>query len=142
LVAGTIAAAATAGVLLGLGRARGAAFGLLNDAAHILVGDRARVVDGAHATITTVAMLVHVVSLLMWGVLFALLGATLRGWRLALAAVLFAASILAIDTLLLPSSLRPGFETAMTATELVLLYAIMALALALGVREARAGAVA
>jgi hypothetical protein len=141
-VAGTIAAAATAGVLLGLGRARGAAFGLLNDAAHILVGERARIVDGANAAITTLAMLVHLASLVMWGVLFALFAATLRGWRLALAAVLFAAAILAIDTLLLPSSLRPGFETAMTISELVLLYAIMALALAFGMREARASAVA
>lgn len=141
-MAGIIAAAATAGTLLGLGRARGAPFGLLNDAAHILLGERARIVETAHAQITSLAMLVHVVSLLIWGVLFALLAGSARGWRLALTAALFASAILAIDTLLLPPALRPGFETAMTLPELVLLYAVMAGALAFGVREARATAVA
>jgi hypothetical protein len=135
-VAGTIAAAATAGTLLGLGRARGASFGLLNDAAHLLIGERARLVDTAHAQVTSLAMLVHLASLLLWGVLFALVAATSRGWRLALTALLFAGAILAIDTLLLPPALRPGFETAMTLPELVLLYAAMAAALAFGLREA------
>lgn len=135
-MAGTIAAAATAGTLLGLGRARGASFSLLNDAAHLLIGERARLVDTAHAQVTSLAMLVHLASLLLWGVLFALVAATSRGWRLALTALLFAGAILAIDTLLLPPALRPGFETAMTLPELVLLYAAMAAALAFGLREA------
>lgn len=141
-MAGVIAAAATAGTLLGLGRARGAPFGLLNDAAHILLGERARIVETAHVQITSLAMLVHVVSLLLWGVLFALLAGSARGWRLAITAALFAGAILAIDTLLLPPALRPGFETAMTLPELALLYAVMAGALALGVRESRATGVA
>jgi hypothetical protein len=135
-VAGTIAAAATAGVLLGLGRARGAAFDLLNDAAHLLIGERARLVTSAHLTVTTLAMLVHIASLLVWGVLFTLLAGSLRGWRLAVAGVVFAGAILAIDIVLLPAALRPGFETAMTMAELVLLYAAMAAALALGLRMA------
>lgn len=133
-MAGTIAAAATVGVLLGLGRARGAAFDLLNDTAHLVLGERARLVSSAHLTVTTIAMLVHIASLLAWGVLFTLFAASLRGWRLAIAAVVFAGTILAIDILLLPAALRPGFETAMTSGELVLLYAVMAAALALGLR--------
>lgn len=142
MLAGAIAAAATAGTLLGLGRARGASFSLLNDAAHIVIGDRARAVDSASLQVTTLAMLIHIVSLLIWGVLFALAFASLRGWRLALAALAFSGAILAIDTLLLPSGLRPGFETAMTWPELLLLYGVMALSLAWGVREARIAAVA
>lgn len=142
LVAGVVAAGATAGTLLGLGTARGAAFSLLNDAAHIIVGSRARVVDSASAQVTALAMLVHLTSLLLWGVLFALLAGAARGWRLAIAAMLFAGAALALDVLLLPPALRPGFEAAMSSGELVLLYAVMAAALAIGVREARATTVA
>jgi hypothetical protein len=142
LVAGVVAAGATAGTLLGLGRARGAAFALLNDAAHILIGSRALSVDTFSAQVTGLAMLVHLASLLLWGVLFALLAGGLRGWRLAIAAVLFAGGALALDVLVLPPSLRPGFETAMTAGELALLYAVLAAALAIGVREARSAIVA
>ena len=137
LVAGVIAAAATAGALLGLGRAHGATFTLLNDTAHIVLGERARLVENANGVVTTVAMLVHVAFLLIWGVLFATLAGALRGRRLALASVLFAAAVLAIDLWILPTSMRPGFETAMTVPELVLVYAILAAALGFGVREGR-----
>lgn len=143
LVAGVIAAAATAGALLGLGRGHGATFTLLNDAAHVLIGERARLVESAHSVVTTLAMLVHVAVVLVWSVLFALLAGSLRGWRLALAAVLYAAAVLAVDQWILPASLRPGFETAMSIPELVLLYAILAISLAFGLREAgRSGALA
>lgn len=135
LVAGVIAAAATVGVLLGLGRAHGATFTLLNDAAHILIGERARLVESPHAVVTSLAMLVHALSVLLWGVLFALLAASWSGWRLAAAAVAFSAAILLVDTLILPPVLRPGFETAMSVAELILLYAVLAVALALGIGE-------
>jgi hypothetical protein len=61
----------------------------------------------------------------------------LRGWRLALAAIAFAGAMLAADVLLLPESLRPGFETAMTLSELILLYAIVAASLSAGVAASR-----
>jgi hypothetical protein len=137
LVAGAIAAAATAGALLGLGRARGSPFTLLNDAAHVLIGERARLVGSAHAVVTSLAMIVHVAVILIWGVLFALLAGSLRGWRLVLAAVGFVAAVAAMDFWILPASLRPGFETAMSVPELVLLYAILAGALAFGVSVSR-----
>jgi hypothetical protein len=137
LVAGVIAAAATAGALLGLGRAHGATFTLLNDAAHVAIGERARLVESAHGVVTTVAMLVHLVSLLLWGILFALAAGHWRGWRLALAAVVFAIVAVAVDLWLLPASMRPGFETAMSIPELLLLYAILAASLGFGVSEAQ-----
>lgn len=137
LVAGIIAAAATAGVLLGLGRSHGATFTLLNDTAHILIGERARLVESPHAVVTPLAMLVHVMSLLVWGVLFAMIAASWRGWRLIAAAVLFTAGALLADLFLLPASLRPGFETAMSVPELILLYAVFALALGFGLGESR-----
>ena len=137
LVAGVVAAAATAGALLGLGRAHGATFTLLNDAAHVLIGERARLEESGHLAITTIAMLVHVTFVVIWGVLFALVAGSLRGWRLALASAGFTAAVVAIDLWLLPASMRPGFETDMSAAELVLLYAILAAAMAFGLREAR-----
>lgn len=141
LVAGAIAAAATAGVLLGLGRARGGPFSLLNEAAHLLLGDRAAG-GGFDPLVTPVAALVHLVSLEMWGVLFVLLAASLRGWRLAGAAVAFSAAVLALDVWLLPESLRPGFELQMSLPELLLLYGVMAAALGFGAREASRDTVA
>jgi hypothetical protein len=55
----------------------------------------------------------------------------------------FTAAVVAIDLWLLPASMRPGFETAMSVSELVLLYGILAASLAFGVRESRpAGALA
>lgn len=138
LVAGVIAAAATAGALLGFGRAHGATFTLLNDAAHVLLGERARLVETAHPLVTSVAMLVHLASVMIWGVIFALVAGALDGARLALAALAFVVAIGAIDLWILPASMRPGFETTMSIPELVLLYAILAAALAFGVREARA----
>lgn len=135
MVAGVIAAAATAGALLGLGRARGATFTLLNDAAHVVVGERARMVENASLIVTSVAMLIHVVSLLLWAVVFALVAGSLRGWRLLGAAVAFTGFVAAIDVFVLPESLRPGFETAMSTGELVVIYLILGAALWLGVRE-------
>lgn len=137
MVAGIIAAAATVGVLLGLGRAHGATFTLLNDTAHILIGERARLVESSHAVVTPLAMLVHVLSLALWGVLFAMIAASWRGWRLIAAGVLFAAAVLLIDLFILPASLRPGFETAMSLPELILLYAVLAFALVYGIGEGR-----
>jgi hypothetical protein len=45
--------------------------------------------------------------------------------------------MLAADVFLLPESLRPGFETAMTLPELILLYAIVAASLSAGVAATR-----
>lgn len=136
LIAGAIAAAATAGALLGLGRARGETFTLLNDAAHVVIGERARIVENANLVVTGVAMLIHLASLLAWGVVFVVVAGSLRGWQLLLAALVFSGVVYAVDLLLLPESLRPGFETAMSAGELALLYVILAAALWLGAREA------
>jgi hypothetical protein len=49
----------------------------------------------------------------------------------------FVAAVVAMDFWILPASLRPGFETDMSVPELVLLYAILAGTLALGVSASR-----
>lgn len=135
VIAGIIAGAATGGVLMGLGRARGSIWSLLNDAAHTFVGGRARIAERFDVLATPVGVAVHLLSLILWGILFAVIGGGLRGWRLLVAAFAFTAAAFLLDTRLLPVELRPGFEAVMTTPELLLLYATMAIALALGVRE-------
>ena len=57
---GVVAAAATAGVLLGFGIARGAAMRPLNSVAHILIGSRAYYMVGLDWFVTPLALLTHV----------------------------------------------------------------------------------
>jgi hypothetical protein len=46
-------------------------------------------------------------------------------------AVLFAVAVAAIDFLLLPARLSPGFETVLTRGEIIVVYALMAATMAL-----------
>jgi hypothetical protein len=129
--AGIIAAAATFGALIGFGRAHGAALRPINAVAHVLLGERARLVDGVVPAVTISGLAVHIVSLLVWGTLFALIFGRLRGAQLLLAAFLFAAAAFVFDDLA-PARLRPGFEPTLTTPERVAVYAILALALWFG----------
>ena len=132
--AGLIAAAATAGVLVGFGLARREPLRALNAVAHMVVGTRAYYVSGFHAIVTPLAIAVHVASVVLWGILFAALAGRLRGARLTVAAAGLAALAFLIDYRVVPDRLRPGFESALSAHELAALYAVLAAALALGVR--------
>src|SRR5688572_9191179 len=88
---GLVAVAATAGALVGFGWARGAPLQPLNALAHVLVGSRAFYVLGGHPVVTPAGMLVHVVSLVAWGVLFSLVLGRTRGARAWAIALVFAA---------------------------------------------------
>jgi hypothetical protein len=136
LIAGGIAAAATAGVLMGLGRSRSSVWSLLNDAAHTIVGGRARIAEHFDPVATPVGVATHIVALVFWGMVFSLIAASLRGKRLAGAALVYAGAVFAIDRWLLPVELRPGYESVMSSAELLILYLALAIGLALGMREA------
>ncbi len=137
LRAGLISAAATAGALIGFGLARGEPFAPLNAIAHIALGSRAMLFDRFDLVVTPIAIALHVLSLIVWGVLFALLTSRARGHLLWLAAALFTAIIYAVDLLLLPERLRPGFERVLSATEVVSVYVLLAITLALAMRLVR-----
>ena len=127
---GLVAAAATAGALVGFGWVRGAPLRPLNTVAHVLVGSRAFYVHDADLLVTSAGLLVHVLSLVIAGMLFSVLAGRLRGaWRWV-AAVAFAAAVAAFDFLLLPSRHAPGFETVLTRGEVVMVYAVLAAAIA------------
>jgi hypothetical protein len=129
---GCVAAAATAGALVGFGRARGAPAGPLNAVAHMVIGTRALVIEGFDVAVTTLGLTLHAVVILIWGVLFALVAARLRGTRLLLAATLFTAAVFVFDYYIVPPQLRPGFESVLSPSEVAVVYAVLALALALG----------
>jgi hypothetical protein len=127
---GLVAAAATAGALVGFGWVRGAPLQPLNTVAHVLVGSRAFYVHDAHPLVTPAGLLVHGLSLVVAGMLFSVLAGGLRGVGRWVAAVVFAAAVAAFDFLLLPSRLAPGFETVLTRGEVVMVYAVLAAAIA------------
>ena len=134
IAAGLIAAAATAGVLIGFGLARRQPLRPLNAVAHMLAGSRAFYVSGFDAVVTPLALLLHVGSVVLWGVVFAAAGARLRGGRLWAGAALLAAGAFVVDTTLVPARLRPGFETLLSTGELAALYVVLATSLAIGLR--------
>ena len=131
--AGLVAAAATGGVLLGFGSARGAPWRLINSAAVIAFGNSARFHHDFNVTVTAVGLAVHVLSVLLWGVVFAIATWRLRGWLLSLAGILFAGIVYVIDILLLPTRIAPGFESALTTPELAVVFATLGISLAAGV---------
>ncbi|MGI9079068.1 MAG: hypothetical protein ACR2G6_17325 [Gemmatimonadaceae bacterium] len=138
MFAGMAAAAATAGVLIGFGIARGAPWSLINSVAMIALGNDARFHVGFDA-VTAVGLVVHVLSILLWGVVFAIVAWRLRRWWLAFAGLLFAGVVYGIDILLLPSRIAPGFESALSTPELTIVFATLGMSLAAGVALAGPG---
>jgi hypothetical protein len=123
---GLVAAAATAGALVGFGWVRGSPLQPLNTIAHVLLGSRAFYVRDAHPLVTPVGMLVHAGSLILWGMIFSVAAGRHRGPWLWVGAVLFAVAVAAVDFLVLPARLSPGFETVLARGEIIVIYALMA----------------
>jgi hypothetical protein len=134
---GLVAAAATAGALVGFGWARGAPLQPLNAVAHVLVGSRAYYVSGVHPLVTSAGTLVHVASLVAWGMLFSLVLGRARGARAWGIAFAFAAVVAVIDFVVLPERLSPGFETVLTRGEVGVVYGVMAVAMAVAASRLR-----
>jgi hypothetical protein len=128
---GLVAAGATAGALVGFGMARDAPVQPLNAIAHLIVGSRAFYVQSAHLLVTGVGVLVHLVAMVTFGVLFAWTFEGWRGARLWAAAIAFAALVALMDFVILPDRFSPGFESVLTRGEVVVVYALMALAFGL-----------
>jgi hypothetical protein len=127
---GFVAAAATAGVLLGFGLARGAAMRPINSVAHILIGTRAYYMVGVDWLVTPLALLVHVAAVCAAGTVFALLTVRLRGGRMFAAAVVYAVALWLVIDFALPARVRPGFESGLSSVEILSVYLVMALVLA------------
>ena len=127
---GLVAAAATAGALIGFGWARASPAQPLNTVAHVLLGSRAFYVRGMDPIVTPAAMLVHVVSLVAWGTLLSFALGRARGARAWAIAFVFAAVVAVIDFLVLPEWLSPGFEAVLSRGEVIVVYGVMAASMA------------
>ena len=140
--AGLVAAAATAGLLIGLGSARHAAMRPLNSAAHLLIGSRAYYMEGFHWLVTPIALLTHVAAVMLWGVCFAAMSARWRGWALYAGAIAFAALTCLFDLRVLPDRFRPGFESGLSSPEIAVVYLVLGASAAWALARERAGATA
>jgi hypothetical protein len=74
---------------------------------------------------------------MLWGVIFALAVARLRGAALLVGALLLALVAYLVDQRLAPERLEPGFEQVLSTPELIIVYLVLALSLALGLHLAR-----
>ena len=136
---GLVAAAATAGALVGFGTARDAPVQPLNAIAHVIVGSRAFYVQSAHVVVTTVAVLTHLAAMALCGLAFTWAFGRWRDARLWVAAFGFAALVALVDFVILPERLSPGFESVLTHGEVAVVYALMALAFALAASRSPVG---
>lgn len=135
--AGVVAAAGTAGTLVGFGIGRGSPARPLNAIAHLIVGSRGQATPWFDPLLTPLGLLLHVASFIVWGLLFAHLSARMEGWRLAGAALLFASVIFVIDLFALPRRLSPGFQLTLSWGEVITVYLAMAILLWAGITLAR-----
>jgi len=135
--AGTVAAAATAGALVALGRAHGAALRPINSVAHIVAGSRAYYMEGVHWLITPLALVVHLASIVAWGLVFSFFTRGVRGGRLYAVALAFALATWVFDYKLVPERLRPGFESGLSGIEVAVVYLVLGVSLAWGIARER-----
>jgi len=136
---GLIAAAATAGVLVAFGMGQRHPFLAFNIAAHVVFRTPAsgsQLVPGPHPLFTPVGILVHVVAVILWSTLFALVAGHRRAAIAWVAAAATAVVLFALNTRVLPPSLRPGYETILTSGQLFFLYLTLAVSLVVGTRLA------
>jgi hypothetical protein len=133
---GLIAAAATAGVLVGLGLRHGAAltpFVLYGRA--VLASVTGLLAPPALATV--IGFIGHAFWMLLWGVCFSVVAAPLRAPQLALAAAMFATILGLLSATLLPSALGAGAMASLSGIQTAFFLFLMAGALYLGMRLAR-----
>lgn len=131
-----IAASATGGALVAFGMGLQHPWLPFNLAAHVLLGVAGSAVNELHPRITPVGIFVHLTALMIWALLFALLIGRRRLVTTMAAAAAFSAIVFALNTRLFPVGLRPGYESVLTAGQMVFLHFLLAVMLVLGIRLA------
>ena len=137
VVTGAIAMAATAGALLGFGMRAGTPVRGFNILASFVLGDQARGVWGWSSTVTLTGIALHVAMMMGWGVLFTLVAATMRGWRLAAAAAATGLCIWVVSTFVVLRGAGAGADEVLGTGQVAGLHVVLAVALAVGMRFAR-----
>lgn len=132
--AGLTAAGAGVGVLVGLGRGHGRTFQPLNLLARPLVGGRADLASGFVAGVTLPGVLVLLIGLVILGLVLARLAGRASGARVVAAACILTALAILADHVLLPVRVAPRLDGLLSRPELILVFVVMALGLAIGAR--------
>lgn len=136
ILTGALAAAATAGALLGFGMQQGTPARPFNALASLVLGDRADRIWGFHPVVTVVGVIVHVALTCGWGLLFARLAGGTRGLRLAGAALGIAATALAVDVLVVTRLLGAHVSDVLAPAQVIALHIVLGVALGVGMRLA------
>jgi hypothetical protein len=136
ILTGTLAAAATAGALLGFGIQQGTPARPFNAIASLLLGDRADGIWGFHLVVTVVGVLTQVALNLGWGLLFARLVGGMHGLRLAASALLVAAVAMAVHVILATLILGANVSDVLAPAQVIALHVVLGIALAMGMRLA------
>jgi hypothetical protein len=136
ILTGALAAAATAGALLGFGIQQGTPARPFNVIASLVLGDRADRIWGFHPVVTVVGVIVHVALTSGWGLLFARLAGGMRGLRLAGAALGIAATALAVDVLFVSRVLGAHVSDVLAPAQVIALHIVLGVALGVGMRLA------
>jgi hypothetical protein len=136
VLAGTVAAAATAGALLGFGVQQGTPARPFNAVASLILGDRAEGIWGFHSVVTVVGVIVLVAMTLGWGLLFARLAGGTRGLRLAGAAAIVAVAALAVHVVIATRLLGANVSDVLAPAQVIALHLILGVALGVGMRLA------
>lgn len=139
---GLIVAAATAGAITGFSlHDPGGPLAPFATSGRMLLG--VSLSEGRAAQLSALAggLALHTLVAVAWSVLFVVLARSLRGVGLWIAAVLFAVAAFAASEFLLPPLLRLAHGARPFPPQLALLYAVLAVALVVGMRLAKSGAV-
>ena len=136
ILTGALAAAATAGTLLGFGLQQGMPARPFNAVASLLLGDRARGIWGFHPVVTVVGLVAQGALAFVWALLFARLAGGMRGRRLAGLAIIVATVALAVDVFLASRVATHGAFDMLAPAQVIAVHLVLGVALAVGMRLA------
>jgi hypothetical protein len=133
---GLLAAAASAGVIVGDGWRSGTAWTPFAHLSGALLGSRTGAVlpTSVHAVI---GLVVHTLLFVLWGICFTAVARSLRGGRLFIAALMLPAALWILARVMFPRALGAAELSVMSSAHAALYLATVAMALLLGTRLAR-----
>lgn len=136
LAVGLLAASATSGALVGFGLRLGIPSRPFNAIARLVLGGRAEGVWGFTPAVTLTGVALHVTMMLVWGVVYVRLVEARRGFARLAIAVGVAVMALLVELLVVERLLHAGVSGVLSPMQVVVVHAVLAVALAVGMRFA------
>lgn len=133
---GLLAAAASAGVIVGAGWRSGTAWAPFAHLSGALLGSRiaATLPTSVHAVI---GLILHTILFVLWGICFTAVARSLRGGKLFIAAMVLTIALWFVARVMFPRALGAAELSVMSSAHAALYLATVAIALLLGTRLAR-----